>query len=111
MPAITFRFTTECEMTFSGDSYEDIYLSFKDFIHSKQAIQNAPQVAVYPPESDQIFFHLDRDDKSFEIPYFKGAFSEDIVRYCEGHPLKSTPVVTQRVISQRVQSFIPEYYW
>ena len=86
MPAITFRFTTECEMTLSGDSYEDIYLSFKDFMHSKQSMQNAAHVAVYPPESDQIFFHLDGEDKSFEIPYFKGSFSEDIVRYCEGHP-------------------------
>ena len=39
MATMTFRFATECEMTLSGDSYEEIYLKFKDFQHGKRVIQ------------------------------------------------------------------------
>ena len=82
MTTMTFRFTTEVEMTLSGDSYEDIYLSLKDFMHGKQAAKNPSGISVYPPESDQMFFRLDNGSKSHEIPYFKGDFNEDIGHYC-----------------------------
>lgn len=111
MPAMTFRFSTEVEMTLSGDSYEDIYLSFKDFMHGKQPVQNPPEITVYPPESDQMFFHLDKETTTYEIPYFKGGFSEDIARYCVNRPLKATPVVSPELLARRVQGFIPDFYW
>ena len=99
------------EMTLSGDSYEDIYLSFKDFMHGKQPVQNPPEVSVYPPESDQMFFHLDNETTTYEIPYFKGGFSEDIARYCVNRPLNATPVVSPELLARRVQGFIPDFYW
>ena len=89
MTTMTFRFTTEVEMTLSGDSYEDIYLSLKDFMHGKQAAKNPSEISVYPPESDQMFFQLDSDSKSHEIPYFKGDFNEDIGRYCDNRTIKT----------------------
>ena len=110
MPAITFRFTTECEMKLEGDSYEDIYLRFKDFMHGSLEVQRKAQIAVYPPESDQIFFHLDDDQRFREIPYFKGGFSDDIVRHCEGHPLKPAPMFSQDMLARNVSAY-PEYYW
>lgn len=110
MPAMTFRFTTECEMTLEGDSYEDIYLRFKDFMHGALDVQNKATTAVYPPESDQIFFHLDDEQQFREIPYFKGGFSDDIVRYCEGRALNAKPAFTQSMLAQNVKAY-PEYYW
>lgn len=111
MPAMTFRFTTECEMTLQGDSYEDIYLRFKDFMHGNLSLQHQAQLTVYPPESEQMFFHLGDDSGYHEIPYFKGGFSDDIVRYCGEHPLKPNFAPTQGTLSKKVQSFMPDFYW
>ncbi len=111
MPTMTFRFTTECEMTLKGDSYEDVYLRFKDFMHGELAVQNQAQLKVYPPESDQMFFHMGEEDDFHEIPRFKGGFSDDIVRHCEGHPLTPGPVTTRAMLSQKVKGFIPDFYW
>lgn len=87
MATMTFRFTTECEMTLSGDSYEDIYLKFKDFQHGKRGIQHEACLEVFPPESDQVFFKLEQDGKLHEIPHFKGAFDEDIFLHCSSSEL------------------------
>lgn len=111
MPEMTFRFTTECEMTLAGESYEDVYLRFKDFMHGELSVQDRAQIAVYPPETDQMFFHLDNETTFHEIPYFKGGFSDDIVRYSEGHSLRTVQAPTQATLSQKVQGFIPEFYW
>lgn len=83
MPSMTFRFTTECELSMRGDSYEDIYLQFKEFIHGDRRIPLQHAVTVYPPESVQVFFHTDSSDTLREIPQFKGDFKEDIVARCE----------------------------
>ena len=55
MPSMKFRFTTECEMTLEGESYEDIYLKFKDFQHGDTSIAARAHLEVCPPESDQLF--------------------------------------------------------
>lgn len=91
MPSMTFRFTTECELTMRGDSYEDIYLQFKEFMHGDRriALQNA--VSVYPPETVQVFFHTDANETLHEIPHFKGDFKEDIVARCSAGELVNPP--------------------
>lgn len=91
MPSMTFRFTTECELTMRGDSYEDIYLQFKEFMHGDRriALQNA--ISVYPPESVQLFFHTESSEVLHEIPHFKGDFKEDIVARCEAGELTNPP--------------------
>ncbi len=111
MPAITFRFTTECEMTLRGDSYESIYLQFKDFIHKQSPLSDTRNVRVYPPESEQMFFMLDNDDKQYEIAAFKGGFRDDILRHCNDRPLIHEPPVSMAGLSKHVRSFIPDFYW
>jgi len=78
MASITFRFTTECEMTLTGKSYEDAYMKFKDFMHGDSKIQDESLLRVCPPESDQLFFSLDQQYKMYEIAYFKGSYTHDI---------------------------------
>lgn len=110
MPTMTFRFTTECEMTLEGESYEDIYLRFKDFMHGTMDVQKKARIMVYPPESEQMFFHLDTETEFHEIPYFKGGFGDDIVRHCEGQSLRSTPIFSTQMLAKNVHAY-PEYYW
>lgn len=87
MPSMTFRFTTECELTMRGDSYEDIYLQFKEFMHGDRRVALQHAIAVYPPESVQLFFHTDGSDTLHEIPQFKGDFNADIVAHCDAAEL------------------------
>ena len=82
MASMKFRFTTECEMTLHGDSYEDIYLQFKDFIHGNQNVAHRAMLEVFPPESVQVFFNLEDSDEAHEIPQFKGDYRHDIVDHC-----------------------------
>lgn len=91
MPSMTFRFTTECELTMRGDSYEDIYLQFKDFMHGNQTIALKHAISVFPPESVQVFFQTDGNRTLHEIPQFKGDFKEDIVSRCEAGELVNPP--------------------
>lgn len=78
MASITFRFSTECEMTLTGQSYEEAYMQFKDFMHGDAQVQTQAQLRVCPPESDQVFFSLDQQYKLYEIASFKGNFTADI---------------------------------
>ena len=91
MPSMTFRFTTECELTMRGDSYEDIYLQFKEFMHGDRRVALQHAISVYPPESVQVFFHTDSSNTLHEIPQFKGDFKEDIVAHCEAGELINPP--------------------
>ncbi|NIB43966.1 hypothetical protein HBA55_30470 [Pseudomaricurvus alkylphenolicus] len=111
MPSITFRFTTECEMTLEGGSYEEIYLRFKDFHHGVQQVQSEARISVCPPESDQVFFALDGDSTLYEIPYFKGSFEADIAKNCEGQSLKVDKTRRGPFISTQVADQIPDVYW
>ena len=110
MPTMTFRFTTECELTLDGDSYETIYLRFKDFMHGVSDVQKKAQVVVYPPESEQMFFQLDNETEFREIPYFKGGFSDDIARYCDGRSLRPATMQSPRMLAKNIHAY-PEYYW
>ena len=92
MASINFRFTTECEMTLHGTTYEDIYLQFKDFIHGDQYIANQANVTVFPPESVQIFFDLEGSGERHEIPLFKGDYQLDISTRCTTKELKEMPI-------------------
>ncbi len=83
MASINFRFTTECEMTLEGGSYEEIYLQFKDFMHGNQSVASRAGVKVYPPESVQVFFNIESRGDLHEIPQFKGSFKSDIGDHCE----------------------------
>src|SRR5690606_16954536 len=67
MPSMTFRFETECELTMRGDSYEDIYLQFKEFMHGDRRVALQHAISVYPPESVQVFFHTDSSNTLHEI--------------------------------------------
>lgn len=112
MASINFRFTTECEMTLHGTTYEDIYLQFKDFVHGDQRVANRANVSVYPPESVQIYFDLESSGDRHEIPQFKGNYLEDIANRCLLEELQKMPIPmrSQAVSSQpKVNDF--ELYW
>ncbi len=91
MASIKFRFTTECEMTLHGANYEDIYLQFKDFIHGNQQVANRANIAVFPPESVQVFFDLESSGQRHEIPQFKGDYQTDIANHCMKEELQQMP--------------------
>ncbi len=78
MAHMTFRCVTECEMTLHGDSYQDIYLQFKDFQHGAAVMLDRSSFSVCPPETDQVFFKLEGEHGFNEISHFKGNFTEDI---------------------------------
>ena len=112
MPSMTFRFTTECEMTLRGASYEEIYLRFKDFQHGDLDVPRQAKLQVCPPESEQMFFQLDEQDDIHEIDFFKGNFVADIVDHCDGAALKVSPVqISQISLSDAVRNSIPDVYW
>ena len=81
MPSLTFRFNTECEMTIAGDSYEEAYLRFKDFIHGDRRLSTG-EVEVCPPEAPTIFFEIDDQTDYSTIEHFKGDFLKDILENC-----------------------------
>ncbi len=82
MPLIKFRFNTECQMTVEGDSYEEAYLRFKDFVHGAQPISTASGLEICPPEDPTIFFEVDEQQDYNTIGNFKGDFVADIVDNC-----------------------------
>ncbi len=82
MPNIKFRFATECELTLTGDSYEEIYLTFKDLCHGDQSIEEHPDLKVFPPEDCKIYFEVDSEPEYCEIDMLKGDFIKDIVDNC-----------------------------
>lgn len=79
MPQIKFRFTTECEMTLAGNSYEEIYLKFKDMCHGDEMIAQQSKVRIFPPEDSKIFFEVDDQQEYSQIDMLKGDFKKDIV--------------------------------
>ena len=91
MPSMTFRFTTECELTMRGASYEDIYLQFKEFMHGNRCIPLQHAISVDPPQSVQVFFHTEASETLHEIPHFKGDFNEDIAARCDDGELVLAP--------------------
>jgi len=111
MASMTFRFTTECEMTLDGNSYQEMYLQFKDFLHGVSEIQDDARVFVCPPETQQVFFAIDGDTAMTEIPYFKGSFEADISQRVNGNPLASTPEMKMPILSAKVINHIPDVYW
>jgi hypothetical protein len=80
MPALTFRFNTECQVKIEGDSYEDAYLKFKDFMHGEAPLSTRHALEICPPEDPTIFFEVDDQDEYSTIERFKGDFVQDIVR-------------------------------
>lgn len=79
MPSLTFRFTTECELTLNGDSYEEAYLKFKELYETDKAIVATPTLKVYPPESSTIYFEVDEQDTFSQMEGIKGNFQQDIL--------------------------------
>ncbi len=96
MASIKFRFTTECEMTLHGDSFEDAYLQFKDFMHGDQMVAHRALVNVFPPETMQLYFQLEESDETHEIPMFKGDYRQDIMQHCMSSELKLVPSAEER---------------
>lgn len=82
MPSLTFRFNTECQVKISGDSYEEAYLKFKDFMHGETGLTTEYALEVCPPEDPTIFFEVDDQTDYNTIDRFKGDFVTDIVRHC-----------------------------
>ncbi|NIB44534.1 hypothetical protein HBA55_33410 [Pseudomaricurvus alkylphenolicus] len=80
MPSMTFRFTTECELTFEGRSYEEAYLKFKDLCQSQKPLANPPQLKVYPPEDSTIYFEVDEQNQFSQMDMMKGDFKQDILQ-------------------------------
>ncbi|MBU3071113.1 hypothetical protein KOI40_14910 [Aestuariicella sp. G3-2] len=112
MLSMTFRFTTECELTLEGNSYEEIYLQFKDFQHGVPGVQERGVLKAYPPETDQIFFQLDNNGSLQEIPYFKGSFQEDIAERCQAKALQAEPASVPLItLPKQVTDRIPDVYW
>ena len=56
MHHVTFRFTTECELTFAGESYEEAYLRFTDFQRGQDISADSVQLMACPPETDAVYF-------------------------------------------------------
>ena len=82
MPSIKFRFNTECQLTIEGDSYEEAYLTFKDFMHGETPISTEKGVEICPPEDPTIFFEVDDQTDYNTIDKFKGDLIEDIIENC-----------------------------
>lgn len=78
MPQVTFRFVTECELTFSAQSYEEAYLQFKDFQRGADINAESVQLMACPPETDSVYFRLDDEQDYHEINHFKGDFKTDM---------------------------------
>ncbi len=78
MHQVTFRFVTECELTFSADSYEEAYLQFTDFQRGESVSSHAVQLSACPPETDEIYYRLEGDSKYYQIAHFKGDFKADM---------------------------------
>jgi len=111
MASMTFRFTTECELTLDADSYEEAYLQFKDFMHG-QGSQCATALTVLPPETVQIFFQTDKDSTFHEIDSFKGDFRSDITDRCSAESFGICAVSIQPWQLRSVNlEHIPEVYW
>lgn len=79
MPSLTFRFNTECQVKFDGDSYEEAYLKFKDFMHGEAPLSTNRDLEIYPPEDPTIFFEVDDQTDYNTIERFKGDYVRDIV--------------------------------
>jgi len=112
MASMTFRFTTECEMTLDAVSYEEAYLQFKDFMRGQRMADASCALTVLPPESVHIFFHTDHNDDFHEISEFKGDFREDIAMRCDAGQLvrtNATPLIWQ--FRDICLDNIPEMYW
>lgn len=96
MPSMTFRFTTECELTLDGQSYEDIYLKFKDICQSDAPFLQQHQLTLFPPEQSTVLFEVDEQNQ-FNAMELKGNFQQDIienlpenwVRRIRSHPIKA----------------------
>lgn len=82
MPSVKFRFTTECQMTLEGDSYEEAYMKFKDFVHGERPLAAGEGLEICPPEDPTIFFEIDDQADYSTIDHFKGDFVEDILDNC-----------------------------
>ena len=82
MPSIRFRFSTECQVTVEGGSYEEAYLRFKDFMHGETPMSTQEGLEIFPPEDPTVFFEVDDQTDYNTIGNFKGDFVKDIVEYC-----------------------------
>ncbi len=82
MASIRFRFTTECQLTVEGGSYEEAYLRFKDFMHGETLISTEEGLEICPPEDPTVFFEVDDQTDYNTIDNFKGDFVKDIVANC-----------------------------
>ena len=79
MPTMTFRFTTECELTLDGSSYEEAYLKFKELYQDHAPIVGTPTLKVFPPESSTIYFEVDEQNTFSQMDGIKGDFQQDII--------------------------------
>jgi len=82
MPSLTFRFNTECQVKIDGDSYQEAYLRFKDFMHGEAPLSTEHALEICPPEDPTIFFEVDDQTDYNIIDRFKGDFVQDIVQSC-----------------------------
>ena len=82
MPSIKFRFDTECQVTIKGESYEEAYLRFKDFMHGESPISTEEGVEIFPPEDPTIYFEVDDQTDYNTIDNFNGDFVKDILENC-----------------------------
>lgn len=79
MPTLKFRFNTECQMTIDGQSYEEAYLRFKDFMDGDRPVAGDEGLEAFPPEDATIYFEVDDQTDYNTIDRFKGDFVDDIV--------------------------------
>lgn len=69
-------------MRVEGDSYEEAYLRFKDFMHGERPIAAGAGLDVYPPEVPAVYFEVDDQTDYNTIGTFNGDFVKDIVENC-----------------------------
>jgi hypothetical protein len=105
MATITFRFTTECEMTLSDGSYEEIYLQFKDFMHGDPGVLQKAGVKIYPPESVQVFFNIGGYGEMHEILQFKGDYQQDISDNCDSAELHMQDMPTHLMAKKSAEQW------
>lgn len=93
MKTMTFRFSTEAEVTLNGDCYEALYMQFKAFMHREADALAGAEINIMPPEDSQMFVSLD-GEALFEITALRGDYHRDISSNLKSPLSHSDEVIT-----------------
>ncbi len=78
MKTMTFRFTTEAEVTFTGSCYEQMHMQFLAFTHQENNALEGATIQISPPQDSHLFISVDHSPYK-NIDSVKGDFQHDIL--------------------------------